>query len=318
MGSHPWLREGIDLRPGIIYALRCPKTRRVRYVGKTGKTLAVRFRAHLADAKKNRSRPICNWIRKLIREGMKPIPEVLQECLPGMMNASEQEWIAQYRADGVELLNITDGGEATAWSEEAKRKQSLRCAEKNRELANSPEWIESTQRRHATNKGMTLEQYRQWLEQQDTQYQWNILLNKYNMLLGRVRKQRRGYRQPRQRTIRVDGDVAYMPLTQGQTAIIDAQDVEWVSRYVWSAQYHNGRWRAKRTIKPGDGIELLSWRVARRRLIGNGIHERIELVNHDGLDCRRENIRIDGIGMAWARQNDVRQNANEQYAVKCA
>lgn len=47
---------------------------------------------------------------------------------------------------------------------------------------------------------------------------------------------------PRQkRQIRIEGDVAYVPLTRGYEAIIDAEDVPVVAPYTWSAQVTNGR-----------------------------------------------------------------------------
>lgn len=307
-----WLRQGVDLRPGVIYALRCPKTNQVRYIGKTGE-LKKRIGMHLRDARKpirkNDRRPVCCWIRKLVAKGLEPKVEVLQECLPGMMNASEQEWIAQYKADGAKLLNATDGGESCAWTEEGKKRQSERCVEINRRLAKDPKWIEAQHRRFAEGAGMTVDQWREMNEQRKVERVWNVLLRKYNTLLGRVRAKVK--REQSVREIRVDGDVAYVPLTQGQTAIIDANDVQWVSQFKWSAQMHNGRWRAKRTIN-GLGIELLQWRVARRQKDRNGFYQRVELVNHDPLDCRRQNIRIcdSGTGMGTTIGR-IRHNADE-------
>lgn len=38
------------------------------------------------------------------------------------------------------------------------------------------------------------------------------------------------------RPIRIEGDVAYVPLTKGYEAVIDATDVSWACKYSWSAK----------------------------------------------------------------------------------
>src|SRR5256885_16919874 len=43
-----------DPRPGIIYLLRDPRTNKIRYVGKTGRTPADRLKGHRHDAKQDR------------------------------------------------------------------------------------------------------------------------------------------------------------------------------------------------------------------------------------------------------------------------
>ena len=283
-----WYHNRLDHRPGIIYALRCPKTNRVRYIGKTGVSLADRFSGHLCEARKGNHRPVCRWIRKLLRQGLKPIPEVLQECLPGMLDASEQEWIAQFRADGAKLLNATDGGEATAWNVDAKQRQSERCLEINRRLAKDPKWLEAQHRRWAANKGMTLEQYREWRANRPTTGKRPIeqrLLAKYNALLGRVRRQRREQAKEA-RQIRIEGDIAYVPLTRGQTAIIDVEDVPKVSQHKWSASTHNGGFRAKTNL-PGKQATLLN-----RFVVNATDREMVCFRDDDMLNCRKGNLMV--------------------------
>lgn len=89
------------------------------------------------------------------------------------------------------------------------------------------------------------------------------------------------------RPIRVEGDIAYVPLTRGKVAIIDAADVPLVEGRNWFAV-------------PGGktfyGVSMLPRSGGRQRSIS--LHVTIlpgfEEVDHrdgDGLNCRRSNLR---------------------------
>lgn len=89
------------------------------------------------------------------------------------------------------------------------------------------------------------------------------------------------------RIIRIEGDIAYIPLTQGQEAIIDAADVPLVSGRSWFAA------RSKKTFYAVSSIHT----PTPRRL---ALHVLILspaagfLVDHrdgNGLNCRRYNLR---------------------------
>lgn len=275
-----WAVSGRDVRPGVIYALKCPLTDQVRYIGKTGKSTRSRLAGHLADADKSGHRPVCRWIRKLRRNGLLPVIEVLQECLPGTMDACEQEWIARGKAKGWKLLNIREGGEGGAWNAGARQRQSELCKATNVAIA-------------ARRMGLTVEQYREQKEEHQISKMWNRLLNKYHMAIASAKARgwhRRKY--PRvARAIRTEGDVAYIPLTRGQVAIIDVGDVPLVEMYSWAAQPHRGGYRAKRTInaEASKGIELLQWRIMERR---EG--QMVSFRNGNTLDCRRCNLILVG------------------------
>lgn len=82
------------------------------------------------------------------------------------------------------------------------------------------------------------------------------------------------------RPIRIEGDVAYVPLTQGREAIIDAADADlvagrnWGYRHAWRTGY---AWAGK---------------VSMHRLLlapPDGLH--VDHINGDGLDNRRANLR---------------------------
>lgn len=91
------------------------------------------------------------------------------------------------------------------------------------------------------------------------------------------------------RDIVVDGALARIPLTRGLVALIDAVDVPLVSGVNWCACPSRKTFYAHRTI---------SRRGCQRKVILHrllmapppGMH--VDHVNGDGLDCRRENMRI--------------------------
>lgn len=96
----------------IIYILKCPRTGRVRYVGKTSKTLQWRLDAHLSDAQSKRLGRRGTWLRSLIRDGLKPVIELDYIVADGQSwQEIERERISFYRSVGCDLVNGTEGGE---------------------------------------------------------------------------------------------------------------------------------------------------------------------------------------------------------------
>ena len=88
------------------------------------------------------------------------------------------------------------------------------------------------------------------------------------------------------RPIRVDGDLAYIPLTQGREAIIDAADVPLVRDMHWRVQKSNHTAYAKATPASRKSVLL------HRLLIGALPGQIVDHANGDGLDNRRANIRL--------------------------
>lgn len=93
------------------------------------------------------------------------------------------------------------------------------------------------------------------------------------------------------RSIRVDGDIAFIPLTRGKVAIIDAADVPLVDGWNWCAvPSTTGGWyaycsgnkkvRLHQYLKPAPAGFVIDHR------------------DRDGLNCRRSNLRF-----ATAKQN---------------
>lgn len=79
-----------------------------------------------------------------------------------------------------------------------------------------------------------------------------------------------------------------LPLSQGKHAIVDEADYEWLSQWKWCAASFNGKWYAARMRrKPESGIALMH-----REIMGAAAGEYTDHINGDGLDNRRENLRL--------------------------
>lgn len=109
-----------------IYTLSDPRTREIRYVGMTTRTLEVRLAGHLRNCRLEKNHR-ARWVRSLQDAGVIPvITEV--DLIPVEQHAeAERQWIAFYRAQGVRLVNATDGGEGMPgfkMSPEARKKIS--------------------------------------------------------------------------------------------------------------------------------------------------------------------------------------------------
>lgn len=86
--------------------------------------------------------------------------------------------------------------------------------------------------------------------------------------------------------IRIDGEVAYVPLTKGMTAVIDAADVEIVEAYLWYADVKRTTVYARSSFIKGVGRIYLH-----RLLISPDASLQVDHKDGDGLNCRRGNLR---------------------------
>lgn len=95
-----------------IYTLLHPLSLEIRYIGYTDKPLKIRLDGHINEAvstKKNTYK--LNWIRSILKIGLKPVIEILEEVNPKEKRFWEKYWIAQFRSWGFNLVNSTNGGE---------------------------------------------------------------------------------------------------------------------------------------------------------------------------------------------------------------
>lgn len=90
------------------------------------------------------------------------------------------------------------------------------------------------------------------------------------------------------RPIRIEGDVAFVTLTQGLEATIDAADVHLVKDWNWHAQVHRtGHAYASRGIMTDNGTRS----IGMHRAIMSADGGEVDHINGNGLDNRRANLR---------------------------
>ena len=78
-----------------IYALLCPDTRAVRYIGKANDP-ARRLKTHIRDARRRRT-PVYLWLRRLHAEGKAPILEIIER--PGCVSKGTPALITSLAVD---------------------------------------------------------------------------------------------------------------------------------------------------------------------------------------------------------------------------
>lgn len=98
-----------------IYALVCPTSGDIRYIGKA-KHLGRRLLNHLSAARRRHDRTdhCVNWIRSLLTNDLRPSMIIVAEVPDGEdWQRAEIDAIAAYRAMGCRLTNSTSGGDGT-------------------------------------------------------------------------------------------------------------------------------------------------------------------------------------------------------------
>jgi hypothetical protein len=101
------------MRTVKIYALTCPHTGAIRYVGSTIQTLGQRLQQHLFNGRTGRED--CSrgrWIKALWEEGKCPGIEVLETVEPLQRRFAEAMWGARLLAEGAELVNDRPAGDS--------------------------------------------------------------------------------------------------------------------------------------------------------------------------------------------------------------
>jgi hypothetical protein len=111
------------------------------------------------------------------------------------------------------------------------------------------------------------------------------------------------------RPIRVEGNIAYVPLTQGYVAVIDAADVPLVEAWNWHALVGSHTVYACRTdLSTGVRIAVLM----HRSLIG-AISQYVDHRDGDGLNNRRKNLRE---ATGAENQSNARRRADNTSGAK--
>jgi hypothetical protein len=125
----------------FIYALTCPDTGEVKYVGKADDPKS-RLREHIAQCKSHHTHK-SNWIKSLLSSGKRPGIVILEEVSFTEWQSAERRWIEYRRlSSGASLTNITDGGQGGS----QKRKKTVSQfsfqldPETKRQIAELAEW----------------------------------------------------------------------------------------------------------------------------------------------------------------------------------
>jgi len=106
----------VSLDVTFIYVLKDPVTGEVRYVGKTDRP-DKRLVQHIGIAQRKRHHAAC-WVRSLLKRGLQPKLEVVDEVPVEYWQALEAAYIAFYKELGFRLVNRTPGGDGFGAGEE--------------------------------------------------------------------------------------------------------------------------------------------------------------------------------------------------------
>jgi group I intron endonuclease len=107
-----------------IYKLIDPNTNQVRYIGLTFNDLKLRLKSHMSEPGKSHK---IFWIKKLKKDGLKPIIESVEENISTYEEACHREiyYIEYFKSIGCKLTNMASGGNKNKkMSEETRKKMS--------------------------------------------------------------------------------------------------------------------------------------------------------------------------------------------------
>ncbi len=83
-----------------------------------------------------------------------------------------------------------------------------------------------------------------------------------------------------------------LQLSQGQVALVDDEDFEALAKFKWHAGWYpsSKTYYAKRNVKLDGGRKTTA--LMHRELMGAAQGQEVDHINHNGLDNRRENVRL--------------------------
>ena len=93
------------------------------------------------------------------------------------------------------------------------------------------------------------------------------------------------------RPIRIEGNIAYVPLTKGYEAVIDAADASDMSKWNWHARTDGDRVYAARNV-PTDPHGKRGVMQMHRQIACPPLGMEIDHIDGDGLNNRRDNLRV--------------------------
>lgn len=109
-----------------IYMLLDPVSLAIRYVGQT-----VNFQARkwsYSAKPPRRMRPVVGWLRKLRRDGLKPVFVPVLACADvSERDRAEIAFISHLRSLGCALLNLEDGGQGVTDADRQARAERMRA-----------------------------------------------------------------------------------------------------------------------------------------------------------------------------------------------
>jgi group I intron endonuclease len=124
---------------GYIYCLKDPRTSEIRYVGQTINDPKKRMAQHIHQEKRTKGKltHVNSWIRSLKQNNLRPIMEILEECVIDELNNKEIYFIKTFR-EKHNLCNHSEGGQGVRghkMTEESKAKRLIT-------LSTSAAWAE--------------------------------------------------------------------------------------------------------------------------------------------------------------------------------
>jgi hypothetical protein len=137
---------------------------------------------------------------------------------------------------------------------------------------------------------------------------------------GRYAKEKNPYRgNGKRRTrnfipeIEIEGDIAYISLTQGQTAIIDSEDIENLPIYLWMATWNEDRQSYYARMSLGGSPPYLHQVIT--NTYGMGKNVRVDHIDGDTLNCRRSNLRVTNASENGQNRTNV-ANRNSKTGIR--